>query len=194
LIPRKATIIADGKQHKVTVNILTLPANFEYTVAPKIGLSAYLGANMLNVSSYPILPGPLNVFMEGDFVAKSIIWHMVSPRESFGIFLGTDDNIKTVYTFDNKLKKESGVFQKTASRELSSRIIITNNSKKDVTMVVYEHAPKSNSSQLVVTLVEPPDLKPPEDYAKINMDAPVLLTPSNNVRWKCFAKRKTTGT
>jgi len=189
LIPRKSTIASDNKDHRVTINVLTLPAIFDYSLAPKVCTNAYLKANIKNTSEFPLLPGPLNVFIEGDFVTKSKISSPISPEESMGVFLGTDDNIKVIYTQDKRIRKETGVFQKTACMELSSRIVVTNNSKKDITIIIFEQVPKSDNLHLVVTLHEPPTLKPPEDITKINLDARVMMTPSNNIRWKRVIKK-----
>jgi len=189
VLPRKTTIASDDKEHRVTMKVLTLPAKFEYSLAPKVSTSAYLKANIRNASEFPLLPGPLNVFIDGDFATKSKISSPISPEESMGVFLGTDDNIKVMYTQDKKTKKETGVFTKTAAMELSSRIVVTNNTKKDITIIIFEQVPKSDSAQLVVNLLEPLGLKPPEDLTKINLDAPLMMTPSNNIRWKRTIKK-----
>jgi hypothetical protein len=41
---------------------------------------------------------------------------------------------------------------------LSSRIVIVNNCKKDITIIVFEQVPKSDTAQLVVNLVQPAGL------------------------------------
>jgi len=61
---------------------------------------------------------------------------------------------------------------------------VNNNTNKDIVILMFEQLPKSSTSDIKVTLVEPPDLKQVESYATADLDAKVMLNPSNNVRWR----------
>jgi len=147
-------------------------------------MAAFLRAVLVNSSRYPILPGPLSVFKEGDFVVKSNISNLVTPNDFFSIYLGADEGIKVLYAYDIKPLKDTGVFQKTSSVELMSITTVNNNTNKDIVILMFEQLPKSSTSDIKVTLVEPPDLKQVESYATADLDAKVMLNPSNNVRWR----------
>ncbi|CAF1600536.1 unnamed protein product, partial [Rotaria sordida] len=62
-IPRRSTINADGKPHKLTIGVLDLVSTFSYTIVPKLSLHAYLKASTLNTSDKYLLAGPASIFM-----------------------------------------------------------------------------------------------------------------------------------
>lgn len=92
--------------------ILDLRAKFTYVIIPKLSTHAYLKASIINDSDkYSLLAGEMNVFMDGNFVAKSSI-KAVSPSESFALFLGTDDAIKVTYPLGVFFKDTQGYLRR----------------------------------------------------------------------------------
>jgi len=174
-IPRKSTIVADNKPHKVTIKLLKFQADYTYTILPKLSPHAYLKASIRNTSKdTPLLPGPMNVFMDNNFVAKSEI-PLISPNESLGIFLGIDPGIKFEYQPLKQLKDTQGYIQKTNKLNIKFNTIISNNKGKDVKIDLFDNLPKSYDGQIKVRLVEP----------EISAEEPkIVLTPANNVQWK----------
>jgi hypothetical protein len=66
----------------VTIKIIQLKAKFTYVLLPKLSTHAYLKASIVNDSDkYAFLAGDMNVFVDGNFVAKSSI-HVPPPRPS----------------------------------------------------------------------------------------------------------------
>lgn len=59
--------------HKVTVAIIDLSAQLDWITVPREQPSAFLRAKIKNTSSYLFLPGRANIFLDGNFVAKSQI-------------------------------------------------------------------------------------------------------------------------
>ena len=55
---------------QVTVAIIDLQPEFEYAVVPRMSSHSYLQAVVKNTSSYSILSGPANVFLDNNFIAK----------------------------------------------------------------------------------------------------------------------------
>ena len=56
---------------QVTVAIIDLSPEFEYTLVPRMSSHTYLQAVVKNTSSYAILSGPANVFLDNNFIAKA---------------------------------------------------------------------------------------------------------------------------
>jgi len=174
-IPRSTTILSDNKPHKVTIRIIDLVAKFTYVIIPKLSLHAYLKASITNTSeNYPFLPGEINVFMDGNFVAKSTI-KAVSPQESFALFLGTDDAIKVTYPPGVFFKDTQGILSKRNLKTLKHLITIKNTKSKEVTVVVFDQLPKPNDAQIKVKLLKPTIQEGQTD---------VVLTEANNLKWK----------
>jgi uncharacterized protein (TIGR02231 family) len=179
-IPRKATILNDGKPHKATIKILQLRASFSYTVVPKLTQQAYLKATVRNSSkNYILLAGEMSVFMDNNFVAKSDIM-TVAPNETFVLYLGVDHAIKVQYRPEKRMKEQTGLFTKTNKLAISRTCVLTNNKEEDVSIAMFEQLPKSSDSEVKVKLTDP---EIPSNVDAEDMDAPVMLSPANNVRW-----------
>jgi uncharacterized protein (TIGR02231 family) len=174
-IPRKTTILSDNKPHKVTIRIIPLEAKFTYVIIPKLSLHAYLKAHIMNTNeSYPLLPGEINVFMDGNFITKSTI-KAVSPQESFGLFLGTDDSIKVTYPPGVHYRESKGLLSKSNLKTMKHAITIKNTKSEKITVTVFDQLPKSNDSQIKVKLLKPTIQEG---------DHEVSLTQANNLKWK----------
>jgi len=175
-IPRKAVILADNKPHKVTIQQIKLEAEYTYTILPKHTPHAYLKASIRNTTKDVLfLPGPMNVFMDNNFIAKSEI-PSLSPNESLGIFLGVDQGIKIEYQPLKQRRETQGILMnKTNLLEVKFNTVITNNKDKDVTITMFDNLPKSNDSQIKVKLLNP-EIQEGNEL--------ISITPANNVQWK----------
>jgi len=111
-IPRRSTILADNKAHKVTITLTTLDATFTYTAIPQLAPHAYLKASVRNsTKDFPFLAGDMLVFMDNNFVAKSEM-KATQPNETFGLYLGTDGSIKVEASPPSHVKDTTGYFSK----------------------------------------------------------------------------------
>lgn len=192
IIPRKSTITADNKVHKVMIRTLPFDADFTYTVIPKLSLNAYLKASIKNsTKNFPLLPGPMNVFMDNNFVAKSDI-PLLNPNESLGVFLGVDASLKIDYLPVSQFKDTQGLISKTNKLNIRYMITITNNKNKEVKLEVFDNLPKSNDSTIKVKLIEP-DIS--AEHSNRTTTTPsksvnptewggASITPANNLHWK----------
>jgi len=176
-IPRKTTILSDNKPHKVTIRLIKLTAKYTYVIIPKLSLHAYLKASIKNTSeNYPFLAGEINVFVDGNFVAKSNI-KAVSPQESFSVYLGTDDAIRVTYPPGVFFKDTQGLLRKSNLRTTKHTITIKNTKSQDIDCVVFDQLPKSNDSQIKVKLLKPV-------VQEGQTGAEVFITDGNNLKWK----------
>lgn len=69
-ITHKSSIPSDNRLHKVLIVSFDLNPEFYYESVPKMSSHVYLKAKVKNISSYPLLSGLANVFIDGSFVAK----------------------------------------------------------------------------------------------------------------------------
>ncbi|EJU00452.1 hypothetical protein DACRYDRAFT_117407 [Dacryopinax primogenitus] len=68
----------------------------QWIAEPRLSSSAFLQCQMTNSSSYILLSGPSNVFLDGPSVAKSTIPH-VSPSDTFPCSVGVDPFLRITY-------------------------------------------------------------------------------------------------
>ncbi|CAF4255353.1 unnamed protein product, partial [Adineta steineri] len=132
-IPRRSTIDADGKPHKVTIGVLDLTSTFMYTVIPKLSLHAYLKATTTNTSDKQLLAGPISVFMDNNFVTHSTI-NNVCLGDTFDLPLGTDASIKVEYKPVKTIAETQGVITKTHYENIRRETRLNNTKLTDVTV------------------------------------------------------------
>ncbi|CAF3599237.1 unnamed protein product [Rotaria sp. Silwood1] len=183
-IPRRATIDADGKPHKVTIGILDLTSTFTYTVIPKLSLHAYLKASTVNTSDKQLLIGPASVFMDNNFITHSAIDN-VCVGDTFDLPLGTDASVKVEYKPARKLTDTQGLISKVHHENIRYETHLTNTKSSEITVYVYEQVPLSSDEKIKVKLIIP-DLRSKEQ----GLNYTVTMNDSNNLEWKCILSAK----
>ncbi len=153
-IKQKYTLASDNNPHKVSIMNQNFDAKFRYSTVPKLAPFAYLKANVVNNSLFPLLAGKTNVFLDNNFVAHSYM-KSVAPGEKFWTFLGVDEAIKVEYKFIKRYEKTEGIFSKSKVFTYEYLIKIKNKKKSKITLVVWDQLPISSSADLKVTLVQP---------------------------------------
>jgi uncharacterized protein (TIGR02231 family) len=163
------TIDSDAARHRVSISQGNFPAAFRYSAAPKLSPYAYLKAKVKNETDFPFLPGASKVFLDGAFVADSVI-DLVSTGEEFWTFLGVDESVKIEYKLLKRFKDEQGVFEKKNRYVYQYETTVTNNKKADVELVLWDQLPISNDQKLVVKLIDPKYQKDTDVLKKNNTD------------------------
>ena len=156
-IGAKSTILTDNKEHKVTIAVETLGAEFEYSAVPKLVQNAFLKATVTNTTDYPFLKGNLNVFFENDYITTSSIETRV-PTEKFDLSLGVDEGIKMERKLIKKFTESTGLFSKSVKLSYEYLITVENLKKSREKILIKDQVPISRSEQVVVEILEPKDL------------------------------------
>ncbi|KAI0091278.1 hypothetical protein BDY19DRAFT_904726 [Irpex rosettiformis] len=89
-------IPSDGADHTVTISTLDLEADISRICIPRVDAITYLQCKILNKSDYQLVTGPVNVFLEDSFVARTSIKDIM-PNESFECTLGADRGLRVTY-------------------------------------------------------------------------------------------------
>ncbi len=64
---------SDGLAHTVSIATLQLRADFEYVCVPRKSTTVFTQARITNTSEHDMLPGPISVFMDDSFVARTTL-------------------------------------------------------------------------------------------------------------------------
>ena len=160
-IPGETTIPSDNSGHRVTIMVAPLVATFSHTAAPKLQNDVFFRASLRNTTEYPLLAGPLSVYVDNSFVSTSKL-RAVMPGEQFDAFLGVDNGVRVERRLLNKVSEVSGLFSKT--RKTHYEILITAENRKKVSQMLSlrENIPVSQDERVKVDIVlpRPEDLTP----------------------------------
>lgn len=151
-IKRPYSIPSDAKPYIVEVTTHTLDASFKHYSVPKAERDAFLLARITGWEDLDLIEGPANVYFGGTFVGQSYI-NTRSVNDTLDLSFGRDSKVLVTRTKIKDYNKEniSGANRKIV---YSYQVVIKNNRKAPVNIDLEDQLPISQSSEIVVDVVE----------------------------------------
>jgi len=145
-------VLSSAKPTVVDVKSSSVNASYEYAVAPKLDLDAFLLAKVTGWEDLNLLPGDANIFFEGTFVGKTFI-DPNSIRDTLSVSMGRDKRIVV------KRERVKGLSTRNViganEKQASAWEITVRNTKSDpVKIIVEDQIPVSQNNQIEVTVVD----------------------------------------
>ncbi|MEO6758599.1 MAG: mucoidy inhibitor MuiA family protein, partial [Saprospiraceae bacterium] len=109
------SIQSDGKPHNVGIQERKIPAQYNYTVVPKLDPDVFLVARLTDWEDMNLLPGPARVYFDGSFVGET----QLNPNnlgDTLQVNLGRDKSI---------VVKRSQVKDKSKEKTFSDQRVVT---------------------------------------------------------------------
>ena len=145
-------VSSSNQPTQVDIRSYEMKANYQYSVAPKLDLDAFLIARATGWEEFSLLPGEANIFFEGTFVGKTFI-DPNSIKDTLSVSLGRDKRIvvKREKVKDFTSRKAIGTnVRETSAYELSVR----NNKQEAVKIVIEDQVPVTQNNQIEVTVAD----------------------------------------
>lgn len=159
-ISQPISLISGTNQQQVTIATIDhLKADLLYKIVPRLRPTAYLQANMINNTEYPLLAGNLTIFMDDNFIAKSQL-KTTMPHEPFTLDLGADEGIAVTFKQLKSFTEKTGFTNNNERITYQYEITAKNNKNYPVTIQVNDHIPVSQSDKIKVKLLTPTDIEP----------------------------------
>jgi uncharacterized protein (TIGR02231 family) len=157
--PARATIPSLAEDKRVPLAAQSFAAQTFYEATPALDTTAFVRAKVKNGTGRPLLRGPTNIFVGGEFVGQGEI-QTTGPGGEIGFALGADENIRLVRTVVPTTVRE-GVFSKDDVTTYAVTIQIGNYKKQPIAIEVVDQIPKSSHEDVEVELIStaPPPLK-----------------------------------
>ena len=143
------TIASENKTTVVEMEHYSLPAEYEYYCVPKADNDAFLLANIVDWEQYNLLEGEANIFFENTFVGKTIL-NVRYMSDTLNISLGRDKNV-VVKREKVKDFRQTKFLSSKAEVTRDWKIIVRNNKRQPVSMVLLDQIPISTVSEIEVT-------------------------------------------
>ena len=191
----KTTIPTDGQSHKVLVASLPLEAAVTHVTTPRKSTVAYLQVCSLvrnvyffitdhfeqctvkNTSDYHLLPGTVNVFLDGSYVSKTDISD-INTGDSFQCTLGIDTSAKVVHALvsSSTTSTASSFLEQYKTTTYTSTTTITNRHTGDYPIQIVERSSlpvaSTQDARIKVFLKEPEGLAEGEEGPDIDLGRP----------------------
>ncbi len=153
-IPGSSDIPSGDDPHKIGIAVVPLAAELSFQSTPKVLPAAFVRADVTNGSDYPLLAGPMAVFLDDTFVANGRV-KAVMPGEKFNLTLGVDDGIRVERKLINRLTEDLGLISKEIRVNYEFLITVTNNKRVPAVILVKDQVPVSRHEKIEVLQVEP---------------------------------------
>jgi hypothetical protein len=146
------TIPSDGKFYSVDIQRLMIPANYEYSVTPKLETDVFLKAMIIGWDEYNLLKGDANLYFEGTYIGKTFL-NVNSVEDTLNISLGRDQNI--VVTREKVKEFSSKQFLGAYKKEQRGwEINVRNKKKQNIHILVTDQFPVSGNSEIEVQQID----------------------------------------
>ncbi len=148
------TVTGDNRETRVGIARRDFPADFLYQAVPKLAEFAYLTAHFKNDAEFPLLPGAVNIFFDGSFVANSA-FPLIMPGQESEVSLGVDEGVKVEYRFIKRFKKNEGLVNKKISEQFEYQLRVTNNRTRAARVKLFDQFPITGDKEIVVKPLAP---------------------------------------
>jgi uncharacterized protein (TIGR02231 family) len=152
-ITRPVNVKSDGTQQRVPITAMTLPAHFEYASTPALVPYAFLKSEVENNQTATLLPGRVNVFLNGDYVGSSSIVKAIGQKEKFDLYLGADEGV----TVSRELIEEksddtlfAGIPSPNKVMRYTYKVSVENYKALPIKLNLFDHLPVSQDDKIKV--------------------------------------------
>jgi hypothetical protein len=153
----RVDVPSDGGWHTVPVDTREAACTLEYVVVPRVEPQVYRVARLQNLHQAPMLPGPAEVYVDGEYVLTTAL-PVVAPREHFKLGLGVEQAIQCSRNARYEERRSNDSVVATAEHWHEIRVALTNRLPRAIQCEVRERIPQPAPNAEVVIeerLVEP---------------------------------------
>ncbi|HEX7194036.1 MAG TPA: mucoidy inhibitor MuiA family protein [Chthoniobacterales bacterium] len=143
------SVPSDGQPHRTNIIVLDLAGVPQYVTTPKLDPAVFLKVHLTNTSEAQLLPGPLNLFRDGEFIG-SVPMGLVPPTSEFDLYVGRDDSIKVERKETISKRSETGLLNRKEVEERRYQIALQNFRPGPIRVLVYDQIPVSKNSDITV--------------------------------------------
>ncbi len=145
-------IPSDNQQYDVTMQTQSLKAEYAYITIPKLDNDAFLRAQVTDWAQYSLLPGESNIYFKGTYVGKGYIDPALA-NDTLSLSLGRD---RAINVKRDQIKDycKTGFFGNKQQTTKAYEIMVQNNKKQAIQLVIEDQLPISQNGDLEVETEE----------------------------------------
>jgi uncharacterized protein (TIGR02231 family) len=142
------TIKSNNEQHMVLIRNINIPANYRYYTIPKLDQSAYLMAELANLTDYQLVPAKANIFFDGTYIGETFL-NPSQMNDTITFSLGKDPNIMVKRTLMKRECKEK-IVGNNKEKTMAYNIEIRNLKGTDIEIVVLDQMPITTNPDITI--------------------------------------------
>jgi uncharacterized protein (TIGR02231 family) len=146
--PTRTSIPSTGQQLRVPLSVDNYPVDTMYEATPSLMKTAFLKAVVENRGERPILAGPANIFVGGDFSGQGNL-ETTGKGGLIHLPLGADEDIRILRQVVPQTETE-GLISKDDITTYVTTIEIGNYKKRTITLWVTDQIPKTRNEKIEI--------------------------------------------
>jgi uncharacterized protein (TIGR02231 family) len=153
-IPQSVSIPSGSSQEKVFISEDKLNGQFNYRAYPRKSSFVYFNVYVDNNLDIPLLPGEMNIFIEGGFTGNTSIGY-IPPGNDFDVSLGIAENLKVKRELVKKFRDETLIATIPSSKiatKYEYKITIENYQDIQSLCHTFENMPVSEDDRIQVNI------------------------------------------
>ncbi len=146
------TIPSDNKNYTVAIGNVSMPADYEYQIVPKIEPAAFIVARIANWEDFDLLSGTVNLYFQQTYIGKTYL-NTQRVADTLGFSLGRDPYIVTTrknvkeFTSEEVIGSDKKVMK-------AWEITIRNTKRTAVNILLEDQIPVSQSRDVTVDMID----------------------------------------
>ena len=151
IVPRPGDVTGDGTPTRLLVAHSKLPGEVHLRSAPKFVPFVFRVTDLINAAPFPLLPGPVDSFRNGDFIGRSGLTR-VAVGERFTLTFGVSESIQVQRYIVEEARLEKGVFGTDFHHMYEYRLIVGNWTQRSEEIEITEQVPVSELDDVKVVV------------------------------------------
>ncbi|MCK5800019.1 MAG: mucoidy inhibitor MuiA family protein [Deltaproteobacteria bacterium] len=142
---------SDGRGIAVVLSKVSRRAAYAYETVPKLFPFVYHRVRLANPFPFPMLPGPISIYRDGGFTAKTTT-KLRAPGEPITLSLGIDNQLQVKRWVKEVKRYKAGTFSATQTLKHRYLVEVGNWTGRRRTILVKENVPVSQNKDIKVVL------------------------------------------
>lgn len=143
-----ATVIGDGRPHRVALGRFSSPARCDRLVAAERAALAIQRCAATNLGPWPLLAGPVDLLARSGRIGRGQVG-FVAPQERFELGFGPDPTVR-VFRRDERTEHEPGPLSRWRATEHRVELRLSSLGAEPVALLVQERVPVSELAQVEI--------------------------------------------
>jgi len=159
------TIAANYKVHAVALQTHELNTVYKHYAVPRLDPDVFLLAELTDIESLNLMPGPANILFENKFVGKTML-NPYTTEDTINVSIGRD---KRITVKREKVSEQSGVktLGSTKKQTFVYELTVKNGKSEKIELLLKDQIPSSTDNAVSIELIS-------SDQASLNPDNGVL--------------------
>lgn len=150
-VPNRVSLPSDNREQRFLLTSRDWPAELSARAVPALSPHAYLFAQTVFEEDTPLLPGPVNLFQDGQLVGQTRVG-TVAPGAPLRLAFGVDDRIEISRVLDRDSLGREGLLRRQHRLERSYRVTVDNRHDRPLLVTVLERMPVARDERIRVDL------------------------------------------